>query len=257
MVSPYVLSGMYSGFPFGLNPAGVVRTLQLGKSLESARVETKANLQERDIPKEWRSMIGGGTVLFAPSEMGPAMVADTCFRAVPLPSLQLYSSCNPYLDACNAALLDSDHAPDWVVVAAEANGCGHMINYPRFLSAMVDNYEVVSEEGALLLMKLRDPRPAGAAANRQLQCAVSRRSVKVGEWLDCRELRGRSIAVEWSRTVFGKFCGLFLRSTMCYLNVRYDDGASCRFQFIPDNSASFPFRLDCIAHDDKDVARVL
>lgn len=257
MVSPYVLSGMYTGFPFGLNPAGIARTLRLGKSIDAARIETECNLQKWKIPNEWRHMIGGGTVLFTPSEMGPAMVANTSVVTVPLPSLQLYSSCNPYLDECNAALLAGGHSPGWVIVAAESNGCGHMINYPRFFTAMVDNYEVVSEEGALLLMKLRDPKPAGAAANRQLQCAVSRRSVKVGEWLDCRELRGRSIAVEWSRTVFGKFCGLFLRSTMCYLNVRYDDDASCRFQFIPDNSASFPFRLDCIAHDDKDVARVL
>lgn len=257
MVLPYVLSGMYSGFPLGLNPAGVVRTLRLGKSLDAARIETDGSSQKRDIPDEWRSMIGGGTVLFAPSEMGPAMVADTSFTTVPLPSLQLYSSCNPYLDERNAALLAGDHSPDWIIVASEANGCGHMINYPRFFSAMVDNYEVVSEDASFLLMKRRYPGPAGAAANQELQCSESRKSVDVGDWLDCSALGGTSVAIEWPRSAFGKFCGLFFRSTMCYLNVRYDDGASCRFQFIPDNSASFPFRFDYIVHDDKDVARVL
>ena len=257
MVSPYVLSGMYTGFPFGLNPAGIARTLLLGKSIDAARIETECNLQKWKIPNEWRHMIGGGTVLFTPSEMGPAMVANTSFVTVPLPSLQLYSSCNPYLDECNAALLAGGHSPDWVVVVAEANGCGHMINYPRFFTAMVDNYEVVSEDGAFLLMKRREPGSAEAAENQKLQCVVSSKSVGAGDWLDCRALGGMRVAVEWPRTVFGKFCGLFLRSAMCNMNVRYHGGAAGRFQFPPDTSASFPFRLDCIAYDDKDVAKVL
>ena len=252
MVSPYVLSGMYSGFPLGLNPAGVARTLQLGKSLTVARAETESNSVKCGVPGEWRSMIGGETVLFVPSEMGPAMASDTCFKVVPLPSLQLYSSCHPYLDARNAALLDGDHAPGWVVVAAEAIGCGHMINYPRFFSAMAAKYEVVSEDGSFLLMKRRS-----AGANTKAIDVVSCKSVDVGEWFDCRGLEGAEISVQWPRTFFGKFCGIFLRSTMCYVNVRYDDGVSCRFQFIPDNTASFPFRLDRIAYDDKDVACVL
>ena len=257
MVSPYVLSGMYAGFPLGLNPAGVARTLQLGKAIAAARAETESNSGKCGIPCEWRSMIGGGTVLFAPSEMGPAMASDVRFMVVPLPSLQLYSSCSPYLDARNAALLYGDHAPDWVVAGAEANGCGHIVNYPRFFSALAANYEVVSENGSFLLMKRRGEGAGGVAAPQKAPGAVSSKSVNVGEWLDCRGIAGGEVSVQWPRTVFGKFCGLFLRSTTCYLNVRYDDGASCRFQFIPDNSASFPFRLDRIAYDDKGVAGVL
>ena len=257
MVSPYVLSGMYSGFPLGLNPAGVARTLQLGKSLAAARVETESNSGKCGISSEWRSMIDGGTVLFVPSEMGPAMASDTCFKVVPLPSLQLYSSCNPYLDARNAALLYGDHAPEWVVIVAKAIGCGHMINYPRFFSAMVGKYEVVSEEGSFMLMKRRRAGAVGVAASIKALDTESFKSVGVGEWLDCQGLEGAEISVQWPRTFFGWFCGIFLRSTMCYINVRYDDGVSCRFQFIPENSASFPFCLDHIVYDDKDVASVL
>ena len=257
MVSPYVLSGMYSGSPLGLNPAGVVRTLQLGKSLAAARAETESNSGKCGIPGEWRSLIGGGTVLLAPSEMGPAMSHNTTFKAVPLPSLQLYSSCSPYLDARNTALLDSDNAPEWIIFGSEAVGCGHMINYPRFFSAIVAKYEVVSEDGSFLLMKRRSEDTIGVAMLQKAIGVASLKSVDVGEWLDCHGLEGVEISVQWPRTIFGKFCGVFLRSTMCYMNVRYDDGASCRFQFIPDNSASFPFRLDRIVYDDKDVASVL
>ena len=44
---------------------------------------------------------------------------------------------------------------------------------------------------------------------------------------------------------------------MCHVNVKYDDGSSCRFQFIPGNSAAHPFPLDFICRDDEGVRKVL
>jgi len=257
LVSPYILSGMYSGFPFGLNPSGIVNALRLGKSVERASLETAQAVAERDVPKEWRAMIGSGRVLFAPCDMGPAMIAGSKFTVVPLPSLQLYSGCHPYLDALNGELLEGNRALEWIVLGADVEGCGHMINHSRFCAALIGNYTVVAETDRYTLLKLsRDESRAvvGSAANGE---PVVIKSVRVGEWLDCREFAGMDIAVEWPRTGFGWLCGTFLRSSMCHINVRYDDGPSCRFQFNPGNSAAHPFPLDCICRDDDGVRKVL
>lgn len=257
LVSPYVLSGMYSGFPFGLNPSGIVKSACLAESVERARMETERNAAGRDMPAEWRDMIGGGSVLFAPCDMGPAMASGSRFKVVPLPSLQLYSGCHPYLDALNGALLEGASAPEWIVFGADVEGCGHMVNHPRFFSALTANYAFVAETDRYILLKLSRNAPGAVPDAAGDGEPVAVKSVRAGEWFDCREFAGMSAAVEWPRSRFGWFCGTFLRASMCHVNVKYDDGSSCRFQFIPGNSAAHPFPLDFICRDDEGVRKVL
>lgn len=254
MVAPFILSGMYSGFPFGLNPAGITRTLYLAKEVGRIRMETAGNIGERDIPDKWRRLIGGGTVLFIPTEMGPAMSAGTKFKVVPLPSLQLYSGCHPYLDERNGALLEDEGAPEWIVCELDVNGSGHFINHPRFWTALLRNYEFVSENGLYALMKRQ-----GEQKNPAHLCKESEviENVNVGEWLDCQPFDGMEISILWPQSPLGKFCGTFLRSTMCHASVKYDDGATCRFQFNSANAGKSRFRLNWIAADNNDMLELL
>ena len=253
LIVPYFLSGLYDGFPFGLNPSGVVKTLRLPHSCEVAAKETESLLPAKDIPSGWRDRIGGGRVLFVPVEMAPAMGRGTAFKTVGLPSLQLYSACHPYLDALNAALIDGEDAPDWIICGIDSSWSGHLVNYPRFWSAVLARYRVEADvAGYLLLHRRGDLVGATESLLRESESVVA-----VGAWLDCRTLPSRELRIVWERSWIGRFCGTFLRATRCFVTVRYDDGVECRFQLIADNTAEYPFLIDRIPANDGDFVRVL
>ena len=117
----------------------------------------------------------------------------------------------------------------------------------------MDNYHGVDEcERYILLAKntttATAERDAGA-----MQVVMCRQ----GEWLDVCRFAEKEISVEWRRAVVGRFCGMFLRATICWLNIRYDDGYECRFQLVAENLAGASFRLDCIPADGHDMSKLL
>lgn len=97
-------------------------------------------------------------------------MADGTLDVKPLPSLQLYSACHPYLDTLNAAFFEK-RIPDFVVCEMSAGGCGHFINYPRMWTALLENYESVEGNARFVLMSRRNetrvrPKPTIALLNR-------------------------------------------------------------------------------------------
>ena len=252
LVAPYALSGLYGGFPLGLNPQGIVRTVMLPQFVADACATTEECIARDDIPDDWRERIGYGEVLFAPYDMGPAMREVTRFTTVPLPSLQLYSACDPVLDEMNARLLRKGGL-GWIVCEKDANWSGHFINYPRFWGAVMDNYHCVDESDRYLLLS----KNASASSGESDTGVVKELTCRHGEWLDVRQFAEGDISIVWPRTVLGRFCGTFLRATMCWMNVRYDDGCECRFHLVAENLAEASFRLDRIPADGHDMAKML
>ena len=253
MIAPYFMSGLYSGFPFGLNPVGIVKTLFLSHHCETVKRETAISLATKDIPSEWRKRMGQNRVLFVPFEMAPAMQTNTYFSITALPSLQLYSACHPYLDKLNAELLNGGSAPDWIVCGIEPFWSGHFLNYPRFWSDVLVHYRVEAESEFYLLLK----RCKGGIGTGAISSQESEFLIEVGKWFDCHKLPSHDIRIEWERSCFGKFCGTFLRATMCYITIRYDDGTESKFQLVSDNTKAYPYSLDCIPCDKDDFIRVL
>lgn len=257
---PSFMSGIDVGsFPFGVNPKGILRTLFLKREMARANSLTCKKVCERDIKKEWRVRIGKGTVLFVPDEMGPAMAPDTQFTIVPLPSMQMYSACHPYLDGLNAALINSVRAPDWIVCATDAGCNGGLVNYPRFWSAVLSKYEYEDESSQYVLLRRR-MAPASlfkppAKSFSPGKCGHVQ--LPVGCWIEMYSQLVSNCSVEWRRTIVGRFCGMFLRSATCFMQVRYDDGELVRFIFIPDNTRGFSFDISKIPATTSDFIRLL
>ncbi|MBR1589337.1 MAG: hypothetical protein IJ658_13570 [Kiritimatiellae bacterium] len=229
LFAPYsiAIDGM-TQFQLGVNPFGLVRTIRLSGEIDSARALTETKVLERDIPRAWRDKIDEGRVLFVPVEMGPAMTRRTKFQIVPLPAMQMYSACHPYLDALNAQLLDGENAPEWVVYEPEA---GALMNYPCFWDALKRNYEIDDEGGGyvLLRLKLKREHPAAFAKDEALKFPA-------GEWIDIGRLGGTKVSIEWPLTLWGRFCESFLRCSTCFVMARFENGEEARYIFLPDNT---------------------
>ena len=250
IAAPYLLSGFGGGmFVFGVNPMGIVRTVCLGGEISHARAETARRVQECDIPPVWRERIGSDTVLFAPFEMGPAMADNTQFKVVPLPSMQLYSACHPYLDDLNAALVNGPCPPDWMICNINVDWSGHFVGYPRFWNAVFRTYEFSAATDKFVLMKRR----RSPAVESQVT-VVNERIVRQNEWIDCPP--GVAFSVEWKRSLLGRFCSAFMRMTPCYVTFRFADGREYRCQMIADNAVC-PYSLDRIPVDNSDWIKVL
>lgn len=252
---PWMASGLWDGdFRLGLNPAGALKSASLGRLAERAADETDRAVRERaDVPSAWREKIGKGSVLFVPYEMASAMASDTKFLTVWLPSVQLYSACHPYLDELDAALLEGERAPEWIVCGLDAAWSGHLLNYPQFWSAVLRRYEFSDGDSKFALLRRRmaplSPAPRASAA-RTLRAGP-------GEWLDCSSLAGADVSVDWPRTAFGRFCAMFLRAASAYVVVRYDDGVEARIRLLSENAAAASFPLGMVVSDDADLLAAL
>ena len=256
VIAPSLMSGLDMGsYPFGVNPMGVVRTIFMRSEVDRLSKLSAGKVATKDVPKPWRTRIGNGSVLFVPHDMGPAMAPYTHFRIVPLPSMQMYSACHPYLDELNAALLSGDQAPDWIVSSIDGGCGGGMLNYPCFWSKVLLRYECVDESPMYLLL-----RKKSSVLERESLVAESKTSdvvVPVGNWFDLGVLRERQFAVEWKPTIFGRICATILRISTCFMSVRYDDGLELRFALIPDNIASHPVDIGRLPLSSSDFVNLL
>lgn len=249
---PWLFAGIWSGdFLFGLNPSGVFRVVCLRQSIADAQRMTELGVQARDIPVAWRERIGTGRVLFVPYEMAPAMMPETMFQTVCLPSVQLYSACHPYLDALNGERIAGDHAPEWVVCGIDVDWSGHCVNYPVFWQTFLRTYEYVDQTDAYVLLKRRSQRLSPVVS------ATCVADVPVETWFDCTPYRGTAVRIVWPQSACGRFCGTFLRATAAHVTVRYDDGVQTRFQLIAGNTAASAFPIDWIPSDRADFVKVL
>lgn len=134
----------------GLSPIGLVRRLNLPKAFDACQRETR---QADDGFEEcWYDLIATNRTAFLPFEYAPAMKGRD-MRVVPLPSLQLYSGCHPYLDDLNAKLFLGETAPEFIVCGLQSEWAGHGINYPRTWLAVLSNYRFVDSNDAYVLLR--------------------------------------------------------------------------------------------------------
>ena len=211
----------------GLKPYALYHTLTLKKSVRASFARSEDAVTKFSLPSSWRERIGTNSVVFLPYELSPAMADDT-LNVVPLPSLQLYSACHPYLDTLNADYFGSG-IPDYIICGITAPGCGYFINYPRTWCSLLTNYESVGENGKfVLLAKRKCPRP----------------------------LPYDLIFLQNERSFAEKCYGLFFRNPVEYVVVESKDGSSRRFQFVRGNQG-VPFPLEWIPFDDNDMCEIL
>ena len=254
IAAPYVIAGINPGarmLRLGFNPRGIFRTISLSEEILRVRSESVQRVTHDDIPDSWKSLIGDETVLFAPHELGPAMVAEKRFRIVPLPSMQLYSACHHYLDELDAEILNGNNHPDWVVCNVDVYWSGHFICYPRFWKTMFNVYEAVDYTDNYVLLRRRE-NPVSPMTFQSSNEAF----IREGEWFDISKEIGTAISISWDMTPWGRFSAMFMRITPCYISIRHADGRECRFQMIPDN-VDCQYPLDKVPVDNSEVVKVL
>ncbi len=197
---------------FGLRPLSFYRTLVLPRTVSESFERSRSAVESNRLPPDWRERIGESGVAFLPQEYAPAM-ADPTLNVKPLPSLQLYSSCHPYLDGLNAEFF-AKKLPEFIVCEISSVGCGNFINYPRMWKALLENYECIDHEGRFALLK---PRTAPSAAS------------------------GESITFPSSLTLLERLRGMFLRKPIEHVELLSKDGRRFRMQLIRGNQGiAFP-----------------
>lgn len=250
---PRALAGeTFCHFPFGINPKGIVESVMLTDSIRKAKVISAAKVDSHRLPEEWRKKIGSDRVAFLPHEFAPAMGDDQYELAV-LPSFQLYSGYLPSLDAANANLFAGEKAPQWIVCSVDPLWCGHVIGFPATWTAILSGYECVAENDGRLLLRQKVER--GHGSDFYSACSKSL-SVAVGAWLNCRRWADAHISIEWPQTLIGKCCTFFLRNTVTYVSLYYDDGSEVVVKILPE-SLSFPFSLSQLAISNDDFVDVV
>lgn len=211
----------------GFKPLAFYHTLFLTKSVQSSQTRSADAVTGHELPASWRSRIGSASVTFLPVDYAPAM-ADRTLTIKPLPSLQLYSACHPYLDNLNADFFASQ-TPDFVVCDINAGGCGYFINYPRMWTAILENYKCAAHNSNLALLTRRQttrPRPA------------------------------TMITISNAASCFEKTRGIFLRNPVEYALLTSKSGKKARFQFVRGNQG-VPYPLEWIPFDNTDVCSIL
>ena len=149
----------YVAFPFGINPAGTLRTLLLPHAVKKIESGTVASLAGHKLPARIRSAIGGATVQFLPHEFAPAM-ADPSLRIVPYATMQMYSTYTEQLDKLAARSYGSAEAPEFIVIDTDnlsIDGKNAFLDCPRTWNALHENYSLLdtSDKGRWLLLKRR------------------------------------------------------------------------------------------------------
>lgn len=225
---PSALSGLADiQSAVGFKPRALYRTLTLKESVAASFARSKACVVKWKVPAHWRERIGTNSVVFLPHEHAPAM-ADPTLKLIPLPTLQLYSACHPYLDELNATFF-ADHVPDFIVCEISAGACGNFINYPRMWKALLEHYECIGHEGRFALLK---PRGTPRIAPEE------------------------SITLADDLTIFEKFRGVFVRNPIEYAELVGKDGRRTRIQFVRGNQR-IAFPLAWIPIDDDEMLAVL
>ncbi len=211
----------------GLKPLALYHTLTLRKTVSESLKRSAEGVSSCRLPSSWRDKIGDGSLAFIPQGHAPAM-ADPTLNLIPLPSLQLYSACHPYLDELNAAFF-AKRAADFIVCEISAVACGNFINYPRTWKALLENYECIGHEGRFALLK---PRAAQRTAP------------------------GESITLPSDLALFEKLRGVFLRNPIEHAELVGRDGTRTRIQLVRGNQG-VPFPLAWIPHDDDEMLSIL
>ena len=228
LVLPFALSGLAGPSSlFGWRPTALMRTLALPRAVRASMSRSASAMSPCRLPVTWRRRIASGNVAFLPFDYGAAM-SDGTLDVKPLPSLQLYSACHPYLDALNAAFFERQ-IPDFVVCGLDANWSGHFIDYPRTWTALLAGYECVDEDESRVLM--------------------TRRKLP-------RTRQGSEVSVSPSLPPFEKLRGTFLRRPVEYAVLVRDDGKRTRFQFVRGNQG-IPFPIEWIPFDDAEMRDIL
>ncbi len=225
---PGVLSGLGSfDSLLGTRPIALCHTLALPQTVRSSFARSKVAVEDARMPSEWLSRIASSRVAFFPTEYGPGMACRTLDIA-PLPSLQLYSACHPYLDELNADFFERQ-VPDYVVLGVAASGCGHSVNYPRTCRALITHYEFMDSKGGFALLARREIPRAIPLEVVSLPCCYS---------------------------LLAKVRGTFLRNPMEYAKLVAKDGRIKRFQYVRGNQGVY-FPLAWIPFDDADLLSIL
>lgn len=211
----------------GIKPLAFYHTLFLTKAVQSSQSRSIAAVASQELPATWRSQIGDACVTFLPVDYGPAM-ADKTLAFKPLPSLQLYSACHPYLDNLNAEFF-AKRIPDYIVCEINAGSCGYFINYPRMWTAILENYKCAAHDDKHALLTRRSDRRHRPAIIVTLPNNVSH---------------------------FEKARGIFLRNPVEYATLTSKTGKKARFQFVRGNQG-VPFPLEWIPFDDSDACSIL
>ncbi|MBO7721447.1 MAG: hypothetical protein J6T01_03480 [Kiritimatiellae bacterium] len=228
-ILPYLLVGIGDvQAAFGLKPVSFLRTLTLPCAVRDTFARSAANLKDSALPGRWRDLIADGGVAFLPFDYGPAMV-DGSLKIRPLPSLQLYSGCHPYLDGLNASFFERG-APDWVVCGFDPYWSGYFIDYPRTWKALIENYEVAEFNRDFALMRKRG----------------GRRSPPPSQTLRYSpELRFSE-----------RLSGMVFRRPVEYAVLTRDDGCRMSFQFVRGNQG-VDFPLAWVPFDKDDIIEIL
>ena len=149
----------YVAFPFGINPAGTLRTLLLPHAVKKIASDTMASLAGHQLPPRIRSTIGDATVQLLPHEFAPAM-ADPSLRIVPYATMQMYSTYTAGLDKMAARSYSSAEAPEFIVIDTDnlsIDDKNTFLDCPHTWNAIHANYSLLdtSDEGRWLLLKRR------------------------------------------------------------------------------------------------------
>ena len=225
---PFVMSGLADLQSIsGIRPLAFCHTVLLPKTVRLSLMRSMNAVAGRELPSQWRSRIGAGGIAFLPHEYAPAM-ADGTLNIKPLPSLQLYSACHPYLDERNAVFFE-ERIPDFVVCNISAKCSGHFINYPRMWMALLENYKCVGVNDDLVLMARGERRRNKPDPVITLSSALS----------------------------FGaKLRGTFLRNPVEYVTLTSVRSEEECFQFVRGNQG-VAFPLGWIPFDDVDMCTIL
>jgi len=209
--------------------------------------QSKAALGEDALPESIRSIIGGASVDVYPWEVSYVPANGLSWSNRPLPGS--FSAYTPILDGLNAAFLDSNRRPQYLLwhthrpgydlgrprgnVPVQSIDGRHVFwDEPKTLRAILDSYDLIKAEPGIILLGAR-ARPRFTPAQ-----LLGTLTVPWDTWTQVPQVAGillanasieRSGTMRAIRTVF--------REPAVFLSLRFSSGEEATSRFVPDNAA--------------------